>query len=208
MKRSPSIATVLPMLFAVGTLTAACGDPSAPGGDPPVVAIIVASPIDTLLAVGSGTGLTATATDAAGDTVTTAFDWTSSDPAVAVNSAGHVEAVSPGVATITATADGVSGTIRLRVVPADLTAIRALLADPYAAALVAAVVDNQTVAEAWADAGDAAANGNLVALAKALGTLTSEAGAATGHDRAVLGALDLFTDHLLTLCACNTEDPS
>ena len=87
---------------------------AAPG---PVTTRVDVSPASAGLAVGGTQQLTATPRDAAGNARTgRTVAWTSSDATVAaVNGSGLVTAVNPGTATITATADGVSGTAAITV---------------------------------------------------------------------------------------------
>jgi uncharacterized protein YjdB len=75
------------------------------------------TPATAALAVGGTQQLAAVARDAAGaERAGRTFVWTSSAPAVAtVSSTGLVTAVGAGSATITATADGVSGTAAVTV---------------------------------------------------------------------------------------------
>jgi hypothetical protein len=92
--------------------TAVVRDQAAPVDQPaPVVAAVSVSPSSTSIEVGDSIRLVATAKDAGGATIGGAtFTWTSSDPGVArVSSAGMVKGVAGGSATMTATAQGVSG---------------------------------------------------------------------------------------------------
>ena len=87
---------------------------AAPG---PVTTRVDVSPASAGLVVGGTQQLTATPRDAAGNARTgRTVTWTSSDATVAaVNGSGVVTAVKAGAATITATADGVSGTAAITV---------------------------------------------------------------------------------------------
>jgi hypothetical protein len=69
----------------------------------------VATPVDSIRALGPGPRLTAEVTDRRGHVIADAsLTWRSSSPDVlAVDSEGHLEALADGTATITATADGV-----------------------------------------------------------------------------------------------------
>jgi uncharacterized protein YjdB len=71
----------------------------------------------TLESIGETVQMTAVASDANGNTIADkTFTWTSSDDSVAtVSDSGLVTAVATGSATITATVDGVSGTVLLTV---------------------------------------------------------------------------------------------
>ena len=90
---------------------------AAPG---PVTTRVDVTPATAGLVVGGTQQLTATPRDAAGAARTgRTIAWTSSDATVAsVNGSGLVTAVKPGSATITATADGVSGTAAITVTAA------------------------------------------------------------------------------------------
>ena len=83
--------------------------------------ITVAPSVDTIVA-GSSLTLTATATDAGGTVIASpSFTWSSSDAAVAaVSAAGVVQAQKAGSATITAAADGASGTASILVFNGNL----------------------------------------------------------------------------------------
>ena len=69
-----------------------------------------------LTVIGQQTALTATARDAAGELVPASFIWVSDDPAViSVDVAGVATALSPGTASVAATAEGVAGSVGLTV---------------------------------------------------------------------------------------------
>src|SRR5690606_15020845 len=77
------------------------------------------SPPATLLYPGQSAQLTAIPLDAAGNALTRAVRWTSSQPAVAtISPVGVVYALTSGTATIQAELDGVRGTAQLTVQPA------------------------------------------------------------------------------------------
>lgn len=125
-------------LAACGSEPAGC-NPTEPGcGPAPAVStIVVAAPIDTVMAVGRTAQLSASATDASGSPVTVSFAWSSASTSVAtVSDVGLVSADGVGSTSIEARAEGVVGTWPLRVVDADLDGISALLADPFAGALI------------------------------------------------------------------------
>ena len=78
------------------------------------------------LPAGVTTQLTATASIAGGrlvHDVTASAIWTSSDASVASVAGGLVQAVGPGIATISATRSGVSGAVELTVTQASLTSV-------------------------------------------------------------------------------------
>ena len=91
--------------------------PAQPATPAPTTARVDVAPGTASLLVGRTQQLTATARDAAGAARTgRTFAWTSSASGVAtVNSSGLVTAVGPGTATITARADGVTGTATITV---------------------------------------------------------------------------------------------
>jgi uncharacterized protein YjdB len=84
------------------------------------VASVTVSPSDVTLAQGATRQLTATVRDSTGATVSDRLvTWNTSSAAIAtVSSTGEVRANGPGTATITATAEGVSGTARVTVTAA------------------------------------------------------------------------------------------
>jgi len=126
---------------ATGSLIVACGgdgeDPTEPSL-PLISQVAVASPIDTLIAATRTVQLSASAVDAQGNAISTVqYEWSSSNTAVAtVGNTGLVQPTVAGPVTISASADGVSGTLRLRVVEADLSGITTLLNDPFTDQLV------------------------------------------------------------------------
>ncbi len=80
-------------------------------------ATVTIAPDSTAVTTGSTTTFTATAKDAGGNTATTTFTWTSSNPAVAtVDASGIATGVSAGTVTITATsANSIAATAKLSV---------------------------------------------------------------------------------------------
>jgi hypothetical protein len=75
----------------------------------PVASVVVTPGVDTV-AAGLNVSLAAAAKSSSGATLTTPITWSSSAAAVAsVDAQGHVSALTPGTATITATAGGVDG---------------------------------------------------------------------------------------------------
>jgi len=102
-------------LFAlVACLAFGCGGPTAPS---PAMVVTVLPGTD-LLAIGSTETYSAFAVRSNGNGTPAAAIWTTDAPAVAtVSSQGLVSAISAGVATITATFEGVSGRRALRVLP-------------------------------------------------------------------------------------------
>lgn len=101
----------------------ACGGKDAPSGPPPVASVTVTAPGQ--VEVGSTIIAGAVAKDAKGNALTgKSFTWSSSAPTVAsVDANGVVTGVSAGSATITAAADGKSGTAALTVIPIPVAAV-------------------------------------------------------------------------------------
>lgn len=169
-----------------------------------IVSIELASPVDTLLAVGRSALLSAAARNAAGQAVPgTAFIWRSSNPAVvSVDAAGTVLATAPGVALVTAEAVGVTGTLRLRVANAQLTSIGALAGDAFLAALVQGLrpATRSRVTPMVTGLTTAAQQGNLASLLANVTLLRAElSGASDPTDRAVLATIVLFADRIRSL---------
>ena len=102
---------------------------------PSIVASIDVAPASATIAIGTTRTLVATARDAAGNPVDgISFSWSSSNENVATVSAdGVVGAVTPGTATITASADGKSGTAAITVVPAGAGPERVVLDEGFEA---------------------------------------------------------------------------
>jgi hypothetical protein len=191
-------------LAAAAVLTAA----AAPGcGDSPtemtvVASVALTSAVDTILADGRTSQVTAVARDADGDSVAApTFNWSSSNPAViSVTARGAVTAEGAGTARITAGVEGsdVAGSINLRVVNADLTAVGTLAGDPYGAVLVnglsAAARPGAESARSRVAAG--AGDGNVVAILSGVSDLRDQAAAATDGDRVLLTVLVLYADQI------------
>ena len=104
-------------ILAPLVLMLATGCPQSAG----VIATVTVSPSTATVAVGGTRAFTAVAKDAAGNAVTATFSWTSSNTAVATvdASTGAAKGVTPGSASITATASGVNGSATLNVVGID-----------------------------------------------------------------------------------------
>jgi hypothetical protein len=183
------------LLLGLAALTG-CGETVEPPG-PTVASVDVVSPIDTVVAQGKAVQLTATARDAAGDTVAgAAFSWTSSAPATAsVSATGLVTGLAAGATEITAEAAGVQGQLRMRVVVADLAGIGTVLTDPFMArCLTAATGAEGTLVHSLIDSAVTEADqGYLLALRRHLASARTAAGTATAaNDRALLAVVDLM----------------
>lgn len=151
MIRTPQVTT---LLIAAAFVACAAEVPSAPippaPPPPPTVASIEVTPdTSTLVSLNETSQLTATARDANNTAMSgLTFTWGSSDEAVAtVSSSGLVTAVSNGSVTITASAEGVSGTALVQVAQegsqlvftADPTTV--LAGQPIAPAVEVAILD-------------------------------------------------------------------
>jgi hypothetical protein len=120
-----------------------------PGGGnpppPPAIQSVTVTPATATLDPGQTQVFTAVARDAGGNTITTAFNWSTSDAAIAtINSAGLATGVAAGSVSIQASAGGVtSGAAALTVrTPAPTTG--ASSEELIAAALAAGQIDAET----------------------------------------------------------------
>jgi hypothetical protein len=184
-----------------GTLASATAEATAAVAQQ-VAAVTVTPATETLIALGRMAQLTATATDSHGNSVSgAAFTWRSSDEAAAtVNATGLVTSVAAGSVTITATSEGVSGSLEMRVVEADLTGIRDLLVDLYVLRLIAQVNENTAarLRDALLEVALSVTQGNLAAVHSALTTAQSEVMAsadANENDVVLFAVLRLVFDH-------------
>ncbi len=122
---APAVATVdttgLVSTLATGsvTITATADGQSASAAvtiTPVLAASVTVTPATATLSAGQTAQLTATARDSAGNVLTRPITWSSSAPTVAtVSATGLVSALAAGSATITATADGRSGSATVTV---------------------------------------------------------------------------------------------
>lgn len=196
-------ALALPMLSSVMFYAACGGDGTAAPTEPPppppppgpaaVASVEVTAATDTLIALGRTAQLNVSVKDANGNALTgRTVTWQSSDQAVAtVTTSGLVTSVAAGDVTITATSEGVAGSVRMRVVAADLDTIGALLDDPYVLRLVANV-DQATatrLGDAFSEVSSAIDEGNLSAIQRALTTAQSEVASSADADDVVLFAV-------------------
>lgn len=173
-----------------------CGDDD-PAGPVPAASVEITSPIEDVMAADRSVQLDAVARDASGNTISEAtFSWESSDETVAtVDDAGRVEGVESGDATITASADGVSGSLRMRVVPAELEKLSTLLGDPYTTRLVSRLTDapRGRVLDALADCSDAFDVGHILDLRDCLAQIQDESGTSP-TDQALLAVLGMIAE--------------
>jgi hypothetical protein len=169
-----------------------------------IASVIITSPIDTIVAVGTTVQLTASAQDAAGAEITGInFTWSSSPAFIAsVDADGLVTALQEGAITILATTDetaGVSGSLMLRVVPANLILINEILADPFGNSLVNNLTFNtrSVVEDALAECANAIDTGNIVVLIACLTVVRTEVHSATdATDRVLLGVYEFYVTQI------------
>ncbi len=176
-----------------GAVTTTEPPPPPPPPSTTVASVEVTAAIDTLIALGRTAQLNVTVRDADGNALTDrTVTWTSSDQAMAtVNTSGLVTSVAAGAVTITATSEGVAGSLPMRMVAADLDGIGDLLEDPYVLRLVANV-DQATatrLGDAFSEVSSGIDNGNLSAIGRALTTAQGEVASSTDADDVVLFAL-------------------
>lgn len=184
------------VLAVVAVAAPACGsdDPTGPEPDP-VRSVVVTSPIEDVMAVGRSVALDAVAEDASGNAIPgKAFTWRSSDDTVAsVNDNGRVQGLSTGRTGITAEVDGVSGSLEMRVVAAELEQVSTLLEDVFTDRLVSKLGDapRGVVGTALDDCSSALDAGYILALDACLMEIRDES-ATEPTDRALLAVLRLI----------------
>jgi hypothetical protein len=162
-----------------------------------VASIVVSSPIDSILVLGSTTQLEAEPRDAGGSVLSATVTWSSSDQTVAnVSGSGLVNGLVVGEALMTATVGATSTSYPMRVVDADLPAFTAVLGDPFLTALSGAL--GGSVATALSAVVDQCEDAVLEAYVLAAEACLNDAvglSSANGNDEALLGVLDLFFDY-------------
>ncbi|MBL8962229.1 MAG: Ig domain-containing protein, partial [Gemmatimonadetes bacterium] len=110
-------------MWAFAAAVVGCGGGDAPPAPPKVTTVTVTAGA-AQVEVGATVQFTAAAKDAKGAAMAASFTWTSAAPTVAsVDGAGVVTGVAPGTASITATADGVSATASITVIPVPVVAV-------------------------------------------------------------------------------------
>ena len=184
-------------------LYAACGENEPNGPEYVVAAITITSPIGEVMAVGRTVTLNAVATDTRGDKVVSqiAYSWESSNRAVAtVDQNGTVTGVASGTATITASADGVSGSLPMRVVAADLDRIGRLVNDPFTVLLASGLNTASEVNAGLDTSRQALTEGNVLAAQRGLEVALSAIDSVTDpDDRALSAVLRLLLDYAKSL---------
>jgi hypothetical protein len=188
-------------LVVLAVLVACGSDAVAPRT---VATVVVSSPIGARLAVGRTTQLSAEARDAAGDVVDdVAIAWASSATGVAsVTTAGLVSGASAGSATIAATGSGVTGSLAMQVIAADLDGIVTTVNDAFAESLVANLTASvrTRVELALSQCETGADAGNFTTIEACLTAARAEVTAATDTtDRALLASLALYLDRIQIL---------
>ena len=109
---------------AIAFLVACAEDEPVTG--PRTVASVAVTPPTSAIVIGETVSLAATAKDASGSVIVgRALQWTTSNASIAtVSSAGVVLAVAQGIATISATIDGKSGSAAITVSPVSVASVR------------------------------------------------------------------------------------
>ncbi|MGH7615228.1 MAG: Ig-like domain-containing protein [Gemmatimonadales bacterium] len=191
-------------LYSAALLVLALGAAGCDGPTPPppaIAAITVTSPIGDRLAIGRAVTLDATARDAQGNDMTSVtFSWSSSAGTVAsVDASGTVSGVTPGTVSISASAEGVSGSLALRVLNVDLNAVTGILSDPFARALLANLTASERgrVQAALDQCAAGVVSGDFRTIDACVASARAEvSGASDATDRALLASLALFLDHI------------
>lgn len=137
-------------IIALLGLLAACGGDSGgnvvvPPSPPPaaVTAMVEVAGLSGGMRVGQTVQLSATAKDAAGNALSgRSFTWASTSEAVAsVSAGGMVTSLTPGTATIRATADGKTGEVTLSITPRPVGSVTV---SPQAASIVVGATQQLT----------------------------------------------------------------
>ena len=135
------------------------------------------------------------------------LDWRSSNDQIAIVSGGGlVTALGAGHVTITATHNGLDGSIPLQVIDADLEAIAALRNDPLMHLLVAQLDGDlaQQLTAAFNDLDGALTAGNCMAMRDALqDALAGTSGSSNPSDVITLAVLGLVLERAQDLLNLN-----
>jgi hypothetical protein len=183
------------LLLPVAFVGCSDSSPSEPEPDPPALtSVTVTSPIDTVMAVGRSTQLSAQARDQNGNVMPgVSFSWRSTNADMAtVSGAGVVQGAEAGTTTIEADAGDAEGSLRMRVVAADLEAVETLLQDPWVLALGETMEDDSRAAfeDALESCAQALGDGHILNLALCLED-AGDPSASEADDPAVLAMLSL-----------------
>lgn len=116
------VARPMAAVWATTMLLSACGGDSS---GPPKVASLAVTSLTSQIEVGATLQLSASPRDGKGNPLTgRVVTWTSSAPLVAtVSSTGIVAGVAPGPAVVTASSEGVTGTVTITVIPVPVQAV-------------------------------------------------------------------------------------
>lgn len=194
--------------LVLGWTLAGCGGDS--GSAASVATIEITSQLDTVVVIGAATQLTAVARDREGNILSVSLDWVShNSDVVTVDASGLAHGVGPGTARIDASVasgsvagpGGATGSIRLRVLDADVTGMQRVLGDRLLATCVAALgTPRSAVQSALSSATAGLSSGRLVDVIDGLEAIDAQAAGATdGTDRALLATITLFTDFARSL---------
>lgn len=172
------------------------GNGNGNGGGTSIASIEVSSAIDTVMAVGRTAQMDATATDTDGATVSPdpTFTWSSTNTSVAtVSSSGLVSAAAAGTTDIEASADGVTGSLTMRAVNANLDAIATLLGDAYLGSMIAGLdaTTESTINGHLSTCSTNVDSGNILAIRDCLADALATTGV-DGTDTALLAVLALY----------------
>ena len=168
---------------------------------PELLVQIVVTPLTGSIQIGGSVTFAAVGLSASGDTLSMTFTWTSSNPLVAsVSSLGEALAIGPGVATIRASAGGVSGSGQLAVSTLPVTQVvvtpATTSAQPgdtviHSAVALDALGDTVSAVFTWTSSNPVVANVNGNGVAVALGPGVTEiratAGGVTGSGQLTVG---------------------
>ena len=191
------------LVLALWAILAACGTDIIPDPDPitepeaSLESIGVTSPVGPIIAVGRAVTLTAAATDSDGAPMSgVIFEWTSNDASVSVDNTGTATGSSAGRAMVTATAQGVSGSLALRTVNADLVGVTGTVSDALAEALRAGLgtATRGSIGNLITTCSDYAASGHVTNLDTCL-TQALAVDGADGDERTRLAVHTLFLQH-------------
>lgn len=126
--RHQSAVTIASRAARAAVLAMAMGSSACSGGDggsePPRVASVTISPPTVSVSVGGTTQLSAAVTASNGSTLSRPVSWSSGSAAIAtVSASGLVTGVTVGTATISAAADGITGSAQVTVTPPPVATV-------------------------------------------------------------------------------------
>ena len=200
--RSPFAALILfaPLVVVSCGDSGTCSGPLCDGAAAASVATVAVTPaITSLTSLGATVQLQATAKDSGGNTITgKTFTWSSSnEDVVTVDTSGLTTAVAGGTATITATTDGIGGSLALTVAQAVPATIEVPPVGPLTLTSMGATESLTAVAKdgggavvadvtfMWASDNEAAAtvaaDGTVTAVANGVANITASASGVTSN---------------------------